>query len=175
MNVSECRGLCPSCLKKVGEETELCPACRSLLSAENQSHQLSVGSALGGKYYVGRAMEESAQSITYIGLDLMKNQRVTIKEYYPKKNALRQADGYTVVPDESRNGAYSGYSFENGRAQFAKGIGNLAFFRRCKGIVALLEDFEENGTVYKVMEYGEGAPLSRVCEKKAWRFSPTSF
>lgn len=166
MDVLECRGLCPSCLKKVGEEKEFCPECQGLLGAENLPHQLAVGSALGGKYYVGRVIEEAAQSITYIGLDLTKNQRVMIKEFYPAGSALRQADRYTVVPDENANGAYSEYSFDNAKAYFTERIKNLAFFRRCKGVVAFLEDFEENGTVYKVMEFEEGVTLSRVYEQR---------
>lgn len=170
MNLSEYRSLCPLCLKKVGEEKELCPNCQGSLGSENQPHQLAVGSALGGKYYVGRAMEESTQSITYIGLDLTKNQKVMIKEFYPRKNALRQADGYTVVPNEEMNGAYSEYSFHEGKAYFKERIRNLAFFRRCKGIAAFLEDFEENGTVYKVTEYEEGVTLSRAFEKRGAPF-----
>lgn len=170
MDVLECSGLCPSCLKKVGEEKEICPECQGLLSAENLPHQLAVGSALGGKYYVGRAIEESPQSITYTGLDLIKNQRVTIKEFYPAGNALRQADRYTVVPDENKNGAYSEYSFGKEKAYFTERIKNLAYFRSCKGVVAFLENFEENGTVYKVMEYEEGAPLSRVYEQRGRAF-----
>lgn len=162
MDVLECRGLCPSCLKKVGEENEICPHCGGLLGAENLPHQLAVGSALGGKYYVGRAVEESAQSITYLGLDLTKKQRVRIKEFYPRENALRLADRYTVVPGEHTQGTYAGYSFEKAKAYFTERIRNLAFFRSCKGVVAFLEDFEENGTVYKVMEYEAGTPLSQV-------------
>ncbi len=166
MNVLECRNLCPSCLKKVEEEKEICPECQGLVSAENLPHQLAVGSALGGKYYVGRVIEETAQSITYIGLDLTKDQKVMIKEFYPAGIVLRQADRYTVVPDENANGTYAGYSFDKAKAYFVERIKNLAYFRSCKGVVAFLEDFEENGTVYKVMEFEEGVPLSRVYEQR---------
>lgn len=170
MDVLECRDLCPSCLKKVGRDKEICPYCQGLLSAENQPHQLAVGSALGGKYYVGRTIEESPQSITYIGLDLTKNQRVMIKEFFPAEIALRQEDRYTVVPDENTKETYADYSFDKGKAYFMERIRNLAFFRRCKGVVEFLEDFEENGTVYKVMEYEEGATLSRVYEQRGAAF-----
>lgn len=163
MDLSEYRGLCPSCLKKVGEEKEICPHCQSLLSSENQPHQLAVGSALGGKYYVGRAIAESAQSITYIALDLTKNQKVIIKEFYPRENATRQADRYTVVPDENMGGADA---FNTEKAYFMERINNLAFFRRYKGVVELLEKFEENGTVYKVVKYEEGMSLSQIYEKR---------
>lgn len=167
MDLSEYRGLCPSCLKKVGEEKEICPYCQSLLRSENHPHRLAAGSALGGKYYVGRAIGESRQSITYIGLDLTKNQKVLIKEFYPGENALRQADRYTVVPDENMGGADF---FHTAKAYFTERIRNLAFFRRFKGVVALIEDFEENGTVYKVMEYDEGTPLSRIYEERGAAF-----
>lgn len=167
MDLSEYRGLCPSCLKRVGEEKEICPHCQSLLSSENQPHQLAVGSALGGKYYVGRVLGESRQSITYIGLDLTKNQKVIIKEFYSRGNALRQADRYTVVPDENTSGADA---FNTEKAYFMERINNLAFFRRYKGVVALLEKFEENGTVYKVLEYEEGMSLSQIYEKRGAAF-----
>lgn len=167
MDLSEYRGLCPSCLKKVGEEKEICPHCQNLLNSENQPHQLAVGSALGGKYYIGRALGESRQSITYIGLDLTKNQRVIIKEFFPRENALRQADRYTVVPDANTSGADM---FNTKKAYFMERINNLAFFRRYKGVVALIEKFEENGTVYKIMEYEEGMSLSRIYEKTGSAF-----
>lgn len=162
MDISECISLCPSCLKNVGKEKEICPICQSPLSLENRPHQLAAGSALNGKYYIGKALGESPLSISYIGLDLTKNQKVIIKEFFPKENTSRHEDGYTVVPnDENADGEYS---FDTKKTRFIERINNLAFFRRYKGIVNLLDKFEENDTFYKVMEFTKGVSLSKVYE-----------
>lgn len=166
MELSELRSLCPSCMKKV-ENAELCPFCQSHIRFDNQPHQLATGSALGGKYYVGRAIGENPQGITYMGLDLTKNQRVIIKEFYSEENALRQTDRYTVAPNENTGGAET---FNAEKEIFIERSNKLAFFRRYKGVVQLLDKFEENGTAYKVLEYEEGMSLSRIYEKRGAAF-----
>lgn len=168
MDLSECRGLCPSCLKAAGT-AEICPFCGNPRRLDNAPRLLAVGSALGGRYYVGRAVAHSAQSVSYIGLDLIGNRRVIVREFFPEKKAARLADRYTVGYDPSR---VPGDVYHEEKTRFAERTGKLALFRRYKGIVAFLDRFEENGTVYGVSEYPDGAPLSVIFEQRDAPFSP---
>lgn len=169
MDISECRNLCPSCMKNAGEEKGICPHCKSSLASENPPHCMAEGSSLNGKYYVGKTVGETSRSITYLGLDLTKNQRVIIKEFYPGENALRQADKYTVAFNDKTVNADV---FYKEKSDFVTRTRNLAFFRRYKGVVAMLDDFDENGTSYRVLEYTQGVLLSEIFQKRGTFFPP---
>ena len=61
-----------------------CSECgRPYGSVETEPFALKPGTILDGKYLVGEMLGQGGFGITYIGFDLLLEQKVAIKEYYP--------------------------------------------------------------------------------------------
>ncbi|MCM1299397.1 MAG: hypothetical protein NC228_07545, partial [[Eubacterium] siraeum] len=99
-----------------------------------------------------------------------------IAEEIGKSDAAELWDGYAPEPDEngetekapekSLPDPAKAAEFDKGRSEFADKASDMAYFRRYKGLAAMLDSFEENGTVYKVLEYTEGKPLSALYDEE---------
>lgn len=100
--------------------------------------------------------------ITYLATDLLLNQRVAIKEYYPREFAVR---------DRSKTVRASGNAddrdnFVWGLERFREEARTLARFSH-PNVVAVRRLFEANGTSYIVMDFCEGEPLDQVIRRDA--------
>ena len=61
-----------------------CPECgRAYGSVHAEPFALKPGTILNGKYLMGEMLGQGGFGITYIGLDLLLQQKVAIKEYFP--------------------------------------------------------------------------------------------
>ena len=119
---------------------------------------LTIGSILNSKYKIERILGEGGFGITYQATDIIVNETVAIKEYFPATMVTRDTtNGYTkditIITSSDKNG------FEKGLAKFAEEAANLAKFRNVSGIVSVKTFFYENNTGYMVMEYIEGITL----------------
>lgn len=82
---------CMGCLRVMSVPGR-CPFCGfDQKETPPQAHQLPYETILAGRYLTGKVLREGNASITYIGIDLTKYQRVTIKEYYPKGLVTRRS------------------------------------------------------------------------------------
>ena len=133
-----------------------CPRCGTQTPAECAPHQLVPGTILLGRYLVGETIGQGGFGITYIGRDLLLDELVAVKEFYPTGYANRNtgaSDKVTVTGD--KNGAL----YEHGKERFLEEARILAKYRGEPGIVDVLNFFESNGTAYIVMEYLDGTDL----------------
>ena len=143
MNTAKLEKLCPGCMHELPPEGDVCPKCGWRRDGKNAPHQLPPGTLLGGKYYVGAALREDRNGITYIAYDINAGERLEVTEYYPQATATRHEGGYnvsTMTRDESA----------------------LAYLNT---LPRRRETFLENGTAYAV------TPLDLEQEKKrldAW-------
>ena len=125
------------------------------------SHLLKNGTVLHGRYAIDRYLDQGGFGITYKGHDRTLDIDVAIKEYYPLGLVTRgtgSASVYTV------GGSDSEAEFTAGRQQFIREARTLARFDGDPGIVGVKDCFEENNTVYIIMEYLRGSNLKDFLE-----------
>ena len=104
-------------------------------------------------------------SIVYLATDLNCSETVVIKEYLPKRLALR-VDGLRVAPISEDTAE----SLNEGRRLFfheAKALSQLSH----PNIVEVLNFFSANDTVYMVMPYKEGKNLQNYISKRQGQLS----
>jgi serine/threonine protein kinase len=93
--------------------------------------------------------------ITYLAQDYQRNQICAIKEYFPGDLAARDEAG--GVSPNTKGGAGA---FQDGLLIFRQETEILRLFAGERGIVDFSRAFQENNTLYYVMEYLDGASLS---------------
>lgn len=155
--------LCLGCMEQVPEGTVVCPHCGfDEQNYEQESYYLEPGAILGGKYVVGRELKYGGYTVTYIGLDAEKNQKVFIKEYLPSEFSTRSAG-------ESEVTIYSGDAleqFNQGLITFLNEANRIQHLDNPQGIARVYDSVAENDTGYVISEYLEGRTLQQIMETK---------
>lgn len=121
----------------------------------SQENMLPVGTLLLGKTYsVEKQLASGGFGNTYVVKKVYFNETYAMKEFFMKSINLRQGNEVTVsVPDNHA-------TFESQREKFKKEALRLREINN-PHIVRVHDLFEENGTVYYVMDYIDGIPLTR--------------
>lgn len=155
---------CAHCMKSLKEDDTLCPRCGgSRRDLKVNPHHLKPGTVLQGKYLVGGVLGEGGFGITYIGLDLVLEIRIAIKEYYPSGVVNRNHNNSDrVVPGIGGNEEV----FDRGKKSFMEEARILARFVDEPGIVGVRDLFPVNNTAYIIMDYLEGVTLKRYLDQE---------
>ena len=125
-------------------------------------HQLPQGTALRDRYRIIRVLGQGGFGITYLGHDQLLDMDVAVKEYYPSGLVTRYCpNSLNAVPVDEQ----SEQMFRKGRQDFLKEARILARFADDPNIVNVRDFFEENNTVYIVMEYLEGESLHQILRR----------
>lgn len=135
------------------------------------------------KYQIKKVLGQGGFGITYLAYDQTLQQNVAIKEYFPVKivrrlgNILREGQGEYELSATAmvypQNGQEEKYL--NGMKNFLEEAQVLFGKFDVEGLAAVKDYFEENGTVYIVMEYLSGPTLQeyekehkgKISEKQA--------
>lgn len=148
---------CYSCMKEYKTETAYCPYCgyRFDQGAEDL-YYLRPGIKLKNeRYMIGTVISNGGFGIVYKAWDQTLDKMVAVKEYYPSSIAARRADTYEVRAYAEGNIQ----EFDHGKQRFLTEARNVARFGEHPNIVDVYDFFEENNTVYMVMEYMDGVTL----------------
>lgn len=149
---------CPYCMNELKEENGICPQCgKNTDEYQHPAHTLKQGAILNNRYSIGGVIGEGGFGITYIGLDTLLQYRVAIKEFFPNGMVNRNNTVSNDVLSISTESAKE--LFSKSRDNFLREARTLAKFNNEPGIVAVKDFFEENHTVYIVMEYLDGITL----------------
>lgn len=154
---------CYYCMTQINNENaHSCPKCGKSLMDERQSPKfLKPGTVIGGRFIVGHPLGAGGFGNTYIGWNQVLLRKVAIKEFFPAQYAERMPDGKTItVIDEKHR-----YRFQNGLRQFLEEARSVATLQDIKGVVAISNFFEENGSGYIIMEYLEGMDVKTILQK----------
>ncbi len=107
----------------------------------------------GGRYVLERVLGQGGFGITYRATDTKLGRPVAIKEFFMAGSTRA---GATVQPSPT-----IAEQFRDRKERFREEARTLARFRH-PGIVQVFEFFDENNTVYMVMEYLEGRSLRQL-------------
>ena len=121
---------------------------------------LPAGTLLGRRYQTGQVLGEGGFGITYDARDTENRRRFAIKEYVPSGAARRAEGGLCLEADPGKE-----YAFARGRERFEEEIQILGSLRDIPQVVRMEDTFQENQTVYLVMEYLEGETLSHILKR----------
>ena len=142
----------------------VCPECgRAYGSANAETFALKPGTILEGKYLVGEMLGQGGFGITYIGFDLLLEQKVAIKEYYPMSTGMVSRDGHSTVVWSSAMMGKTGT--QKGFDSFLKEARKMAKLGGIPGVVGVKSVFIQNETAYIVMDFIEGETLLKKLQK----------
>lgn len=148
------RILCPYCMGEITAGAQSCPHCQRSFVNRNPIGALPFGTLLAERYTVGEVLSVDGEGILYRGVENKGAFRVTIKEYLPITLAAERGRDQCLRPK-----AGSEVLFKTTRMDFAELYRAVQRITPATGLEAVLDVFEENNTVYAVMENPGGKPL----------------
>ena len=156
---------CMKCMHALAAGEIFCSECgRPYGSVETEPFALKPGTILDGKYLVGEMLGQGGFGITYIGFDLLLEQKVAIKEYYPMSTGMVSRENSTTVVWSSAVMQKSG--MEKGFDSFLKEARKMAKLGGIPGVVGVKSVFIQNETAYIVMDFIEGETLLKKLQRE---------
>jgi len=113
----------------------------------------------GGKYRVERVLGQGGFGITYLATQVSSNRQVAIKELF--LNGVNERTGNSIRVSNSVNDSL----FEKQKEKFKKEAKRIMSLDN-EHIVKVYDLFEENNTVYYVMDYLEGESLATKMKRE---------
>lgn len=154
---------CMGCMELYDEQFEVCPVCGYAHGTPpREAYHLMPGSTLSKRYVIGRVLGFGGFGITYIGYDLVLQNKVAIKEYMPGEFSTR-------MPQQQMVTVYSGdreEQYKEGLKKIIDEARRLAQFQNEPNIVHIYDCFEANNTAYIVMEYLDGESLKELLTRE---------
>ena len=155
---------CMRCMHELAAEQKFCPECgRPYGSVNTESFALKPGTILDGKYLVGEMLGQGGFGITYIGFDLLLEQKVAIKEYFPMSTGMVSRENRSMVVWSTAMMGKTGT--QKGFDSFLKEARKMAKLGGIPGVVGVKSVFIQNETAYIVMDFIEGETLLKKLQK----------
>ena len=145
--------LCINCFKELTEGA-VCAECGYDNDKEADFVYLAPKTLLAGKYVVGAFQSHDSDSATYSAYDTQLDKRIVLREFYPKGIASR-LEGNNVLHIRQR---YVD-DIEKLKKSFFNLWTTLEKMHTLSAVVPVYDVFEENATVYAVIEYMDSIPL----------------
>lgn len=154
---------CLNCFAEYGAEFEICPRCGQIEGrAQDTPRALAAGTVLQGRYLVGFVRTADAASMLYAGFDLLQEQKVLIREFFPGMYCTRSAgeDSLTCFAGEKTR------RFRECREKFCAAAENLRQIPEKRNLVRILDILRhENRTSYLILEDLEGETLAACLQR----------
>lgn len=129
------------------------------------SDTLPTGSLINNEYQIQRLLGTGGFANTYLAQDLPLQRSVAIKEYYPRRCAVR-SNGVTV--GAKSNQLRKDYLW--GLKRFTREAKIIARFKH-PSIVRIFRVLDAHNTAYIILEYVEGADLEALLKQRNARLS----
>lgn len=154
---------CMGCMEEYDDELEVCPYCGYIEGSEPEiAYHINPEEILVFRYIIGKVLGYGSFGVTYLGWDCLLEKKVAIKEYLPNEFATR-AEGTSEVTVFDGDKAQQ---FTIGKDKFTDEAKKLAVFNKDRSIIAVYDQFEDNGTSYIVMDYFEGETLQQLLNRE---------
>ena len=155
--------LCLGCMEQMEDSAAVCPHCGfNEATFTQESYYLTPGTIIGKKYILGKVVKYGGYTVTYLGMDAEKNEKVMVKEYLPSEFSTRSAGEKEVT-------IYSGDAlelFNQGLTTFLNEANRIQHLENPQGIAKVYDCVAENDTGYVISEYVEGQTLKELMETK---------
>lgn len=149
--------VCINCFKET-KGYDICPHCGCEQSDKpKQLNHLYPFVELNKRYVIGKVINNGGFGVVYKAYDKNLNTVVAIKELFPTQNSM-----VTRVPGTKNVITYKGEKgkqFATQKARFLEEARTMSKLSACESIVDVYDFFEENETVYLVMEFLDGLTL----------------
>lgn len=157
---------CPYCMTSL----KSCIRCSSCLRDPSAytaaAHHLPPGTVLKGRYILGGVLGEGGYGITYIGLDLVLQLRVAVKEYFPVEFCTRNSGGsksvsvMTGIPAKNYKRGMSRYLTE------ARQLARMDKQRVIVNVRVMLESRDRIGRCDRDNEEGDTLACETFCDSE---------
>ncbi len=147
---------CFACFKEYDDTFKVCPHCGSVeITKPKEPIYLAPGTVLADRYILGQVVGSGGFGIVYSAWDLKLEIIVAVKEFFVSRLVTR-AEGLKnlIITKKSHD------EFEYRKERFLAEARNMAKFGSHRSIPNVFEFFEENNTVYIVMELLHGVALN---------------
>lgn len=132
------------------------------MEREYEGYWLARGEILSDKYRIEDVIDEGGMGIVYLGFDTVLQTKVSIKEYFPRRFAMRTYGERDITVYKGR----SGELYQKGLEKFVNEARIQARFESMNSIIMVKDFFIENGTAYIVMEHIEGENVKQYVERE---------
>jgi hypothetical protein len=129
---------------------------------EGKEQVLPTGSLIEDRYRILSCLGIGGFGITYLCQDVWLHRLVTLKEYFPAEWAVRD-DTYVTVKSSNLLQAY-----RYGMQSYLKEIKITGKFIHTPHMLTIYDAFEENDTIYMVLEYVSGVSIGREIRGRAY-------
>ncbi len=169
------KNLCRGCFSELRNMEMRCPYCgfdRRAYERDRRPEVLPVNTILHGTYLLGKCIGKGGFGITYIGWHINLEKTVAIKEFYPAGVVFRDMKSeqdQNTISIRLTDSAYRD-EYQKSIQGFLKEARTLAKID-LPGVVTVHDCFEENGTVYLVMDYIRGRNLKEYIQSKGGKIS----
>jgi serine/threonine protein kinase len=151
---------CEYCLRGERHRGGICPLCRFDGIPRNQRPFLPEGTAVGGRYILGRQEGHGGFSICYRAWDNVNQEMVAIKELFPWEVAERLDSGTVGIDPQF------GSDFDTAVNCLRHEGEVLQKLTKEPGIVRVGDVFEDNDTAYLSMEYLRGQSYEKYLQNQ---------
>lgn len=141
--MSNTERLCMGCMNETDEQ--ICPICGFDNASKNADDYLPLKFTVNNRYIIGKVLNVSGESVTYLGWDKANETTVNIKEYFPQGIAYRNPDKTVSIIKGSE------YPFNEGLLEFIE-INKLIAEQTFPALIPVLNVFEENGTAFSISQ-----------------------
>ena len=145
--------LCLNCFKELTDGA-VCTECGYDNDVQADTMYLAPKTMLANKYIVGAFQKHESDAVTYSGYDTQLDKKIVIREFYPKGMASRLEGSKDI---HIRQKFVS--SAEKYKKSFYKLWTTLEKLHSLSAVVPVYDVFEENETVYAIIEHLECIPL----------------
>lgn len=151
---------CMRCMQDY-EQLKFCPYCGAPAEFEvSDWGQIPAETILNRRFIVGDVLNHDRIGFTYLAWDALLERKVVIKEWMPVKLAEREKNHKDVKYSMSEE------LCKSLNREFLEQAKKLHKAQNIPMLVPIYTFFEENNTVYYVMEYTEGQTLGSLLQKE---------
>ena len=145
--------LCINCFKELTEGA-VCAECGYDNEVANDNMYLIQRTVLQDRYIVGAVISHDSDAVTYAAYDTQLDKKITLREFFPKGMANRLEGSRDIHIRQKFIGVCAEY-----KRSFYKLWTTMQRLHSLSAVVPAYDVFEENETVYAVIEHFECIPL----------------
>lgn len=153
---------CIGCMREI-EDVQVCPYCGYDEKTAIFKDYLAPRTLLEDRYLIGKPLRYNGEGVSYIAYDLVIDNVVEVREYFPDKLCTRAEDesqDLIIVPGFETQ-------FKALLIDFVELNEALIKMRTLTGIEQTYEVFEANNTAYAIKEHVEGVTFAQFLSENA--------